>query len=109
MKDLTDEENKAFNLAKFCHICGNEFNSNSEKVKVHDHLNVKYRGPAHKIYNVNYRLSNYVTVIAHNLFGYDIQLFLEELCKTSEDIILFGKPTEKFLIFTNNDVYLFES
>ena len=38
MKDLTDEENEAFNWAKSCHICGNEFDSKSIKVKDSDHL-----------------------------------------------------------------------
>ncbi len=92
MKDLTDEENKAYELSKLCHICGNELNN--DKVKDHDHLNGKYRGPAHKSCNINYKLPNYVTVIAHNLYGYDIHLFLEELCSLSDDIIVFGKSTE---------------
>jgi len=73
-------EVRSFNNAAVCHLCEKEFK----------------RGEAHKICILNYKLPNYVPVIAHNLFGYDIHLFLEELSKFSDDIKLFGKSTEKF-------------
>jgi hypothetical protein len=96
MKQLTKEEEESFSKARVCVICEKEFKTGDVKVRDHDHLNGKYRGTAHKTCNVNYKLPNYVTVIAHNLFGYDIHLFLEELSKFSDDIKLFGKSTEKF-------------
>ena len=72
MKQLTKEEEELFCKARVCFICEKEFKSDQEKVRDHDHLNGKYRRTAHKTCNVNYKLPNYVTVIAHNLFGYDI-------------------------------------
>src|SRR5690606_40978312 len=70
---------------KFCHICKLPFNIEALGVKVrdHDHLNGKYRGPAHQKCNLNYSYLNgartkcIVPVGFHNLKGYDSHLIMK--------------------------------
>ena len=44
MHKLTAEEKQEYDEAKFCHIC--EKKLNKDKVRDHDHMTGKYRGPS---------------------------------------------------------------
>ena len=52
-----------------------------QKVKDHGNITGKYRGYAHSNCNINLKLTKIVTVIFHNLRGYDVYLILQENSK----------------------------
>ncbi|VVC30922.1 Ribonuclease H-like domain [Cinara cedri] len=69
--------------------------NNMRKVKDHDHLRVKYRGAAHSICNINYKVPRFIPVFFHNVSGYDAHLFIKEF----EKILRMKDDQEKGYIF----------
>ena len=73
--NLTNDQQKEFNLATSCYLCGSAIEVDDKKVRDHDHLTGEYRGAAHNACNLNYgtgKLENYkIPVVFHNLKGYD--------------------------------------
>ena len=65
---LTNEEN-------ICCICEKEFgtdkNKNNKKVRDHCHYTEKYRGAAHSICNLRYKIPREIPVVFHNGSTYD--------------------------------------
>ena len=55
--------------------------NNEEKVIDHCHVTGKFRGAAHREYNVNLKLTRKVPVIFNNLRSYDIHLIFNKLDK----------------------------
>lgn len=53
-------------------------NINMRKVDDHDHLTGKYGGVVYSIYNLTYQNSKFISIVCHNLSGYDAHLFIEE-------------------------------
>ena len=49
------------------------------KVKHHCHHKGSYRGPAHNICNLAYKIPHYVPIVFHNLSRYYAYLFIREL------------------------------
>ena len=76
---LFTEEDKLYHAADdICHIC----NKNCvNKVRDQCHQTGRYRGPACKICNLNYKHQNFIPVIFHNGKGYDFNLLFEEIFK----------------------------
>ena len=70
VKMTKDDENK-FRKAHECHICNEKYINKDIIVKDHCHITGKYRGSAHQDCNLNYRLTDKIPVIYHNLRGYD--------------------------------------
>ncbi|XP_065645294.1 uncharacterized protein LOC136075785 [Hydra vulgaris] len=68
---------KAFKAAINCHIC--EEYLGEDRVRDHCHLTGKYRGAAHKICNLTYKIPEFFPVLFHNLSGYDSHLFIKKL------------------------------
>ena len=71
MMPLTDNENKYYEEQKKCQICQKEFfyNKNEKmkfklykKVRDHCHYTGKFRGAAHSICNLNYKLTQEIPV-----------------------------------------------
>ena len=81
MKSLTREQWRKFNKATKCHMCFKEFQELNPKVRDHCHYTGKYRGPAHRICNLRYKIPSDIPIIFHNLSGYDAHLFIRELGK----------------------------
>ncbi|VVC43643.1 Ribonuclease H-like domain [Cinara cedri] len=50
---------------------------NMKKVRDHDYLTGKYRGAAHSICNLNYKVPRFIPVFFHNISGYDTHLFIQ--------------------------------
>ena len=95
---LSPEEKTAFQKTDMCYLCGKP--AEEDKVRDHEHaFNGKYRGCAHSACNLqlcfrgNKVTSNfYITVIFHNLRGYDGHLILKSFKRD-----IFKKVT--FLVF----------
>ena len=63
-------------------MCKKEvFTEENFKVRDHNHFieNNNYRGAAHNNCNINCKKPPKIPIIFHNLFGYDIHLFIKAL------------------------------
>ena len=90
------------NKASRCHICFKQFGDSKKGPKVCDHCHYTggYRGPAHRNYNLMYRIPSYIPVVFHNLSGYDAHLFIKELGKNSRDMEVITKNKEDYISFS---------
>ena len=98
---FTKEDEKQFNKASDCWICG-EYLGN-DRVRDHCHFTGRYRGPAHNSCNLKYRKPNNISVFFHNLSGYDSHLFIKKIGCTinkKENLKCIPYNEEKYLSFT---------
>ncbi|XP_030760313.1 uncharacterized protein LOC115885506 [Sitophilus oryzae] len=100
MNTLTELEQTTHNNAKNCHICDKPLLG--DKVADHCHITGNYRGPAHSLCNINYKIPNFIPVIMHNLRNYDSHLFLKNLCLNKEQISVIPQNKEKYISFEKN-------
>ena len=70
---MSSEDELAYNVAINCHICGRECKG-EDRVRDHCHVTGKFRGLAHKKCNPNFKLTDTILVVFHNLRGYDSHL-----------------------------------
>ena len=96
---ITKEEEKQFDKATDCWICGKELGD--DRVKDHCHFTGRYRGPAHNICNLKYSKPNSISVFFHNLAGYDSHLFIKKLgtSNNKENIDCIPNNEEKYISF----------
>ena len=82
MISLEDEETTIDESQKVCHICKEKFcyDENTEKefklyqkVRDHCHYTGKFRGAAHSICNLRYKIPKKIPIVFHNgsTYGYD--------------------------------------
>ena len=97
---FTKEEEKQFNMASDCWICGEELGN--DRVRDHCHYTGCYRGAAHNTCNLKYRKPESVPVFFHNLTGYDSHLFIKKLGSSNnkENIKCIPNNEEKYITFT---------
>ncbi|XP_052209209.1 uncharacterized protein LOC127812725 [Diospyros lotus] len=90
-----------------CHICG-EFVKDNEKVRDHDHITGKFRGPAHNRCNVNYRLTDKIPVVFHNLKSFDGHLIIQGISsKVFHRCEVIPHSSEKYLaIFLDDFIFI---
>ena len=104
MIPLTTEEKIHYNKQKICYICKKEFNNNDkkqQKVKDHCHYTGKYRGAAHSICNLRYKVPKEVPVVFHNGSTYDYHFIIKELVKEFYgNFDCLGENTEKYITFS---------
>ena len=100
---FTKEDEKQFDKALDCWICGEELKHN-DKVRDHCHYTGRYRGAAHNKCNLNYSKPKDVPVFFHNLSGYDSHLFIRSLASPNpkENIECIPNNEEKYITFTKN-------
>ena len=97
---FTKENEKQFNIASDCWICGEELGN--DRVRDHCHYTGCYRGAAHNSCNLKYRKPESVPVFFHNLTGYDSHLFIKKLGSSNkkETIECIPNNEEKYITFT---------
>ena len=97
---FTKEDEKQFNMASDCWICGEELGN--DRVRDHCHYTGCYRGAAHNSCNLKYRKPESVPVFFHNLTGYDSHLFIKKLGSSNEkeNIKCIPNNEEKYITFT---------
>ena len=100
MDPLTKKQWKRYKCSAICHICFKPFNSKEPKVRDHCHYTGHYRGPAHSLCNLRYRIPSYIPVVFHNLSGYDAHLFIKELGNNSRDMEVIAKTKEDYISFS---------
>ena len=87
MIPLAKEEEESYNNQKVCYICKKEFDKSDKKhhkVRDHCHYSVKYRGAAHNICNLRYKIPKEIPIILHNGSTYDYHFIIKELVKEFE-------------------------
>ena len=109
MIPLTDEETKSYEKEKVCYICEKEFctDKNDEKVfklhhKVRDHCHYsgKFRGAAHNICNLRYKIPKEIPVVFHNGSTYDYHFIIKQLAEEFKGkFACLGENTENTLLF----------
>ena len=110
MIPLTDKENKSYERQKVCNIFKKEFcndeNEKSEfklyhKVRDHCHYTGKFRGAAHSIWNLRYKVSTEIPVVIHNGSTYDYHFMIKQLAEEFKGHFeCLGKNTEKYITFS---------
>ena len=110
MIPLTDEEIEFYEKQNVCHICQKEFcyNKNEknkfklyQKVRDHCHHTGRFRGPAHSISNLRYKVQREIPVIIHNGSKYDYHFIIRELAEEFKgQFECLGENTEKYIIFS---------
>ena len=73
-----------YDNSTLCHICNEELGK--DRARVHCHLSGKFRGAAHEICNLKYKIPKFFPVLFHNLSGYDSHLFIKTLGNSNGDI-----------------------
>ena len=110
---LTKEEKINYNDQKVCYIWKKEFDTidttksssleckKYHKVRDHCHYTGKYRGAAHIICNLRYKVPKEIPVVFHNGSTYDYHFIIKELVKEFEgNFDSLGKNTEKYITFS---------
>ena len=113
MIPLTKEEKDDYNNQKVCYICKKEFITSNTiessslegnkhyKVRDHCHYTGKYRGAAHNICNLRYKIPKDIPIIFHNGSTYDYHFIIRELVKEFEgNFECLGENTEKYITFS---------
>ena len=83
-----------------CHIFDKAYvGGDVIRARDHCHLTGKYTGSAHQDCNVNFRLTDKIPVIVHNLRGYDSHFIMQEIGKFKMDINVILNNMEKYMAF----------
>ena len=107
---MSEEEEHLFQQSNSCWICKKVIDNDEEKVKDHCHVTGKFRGAAHGSCNINLQLTKKVSVIFHNLRGYDCHLIFNEPNKFDVKIDVIPKRFEKYIpFFLNKNVVFIDS
>ena len=106
MIPLTKKEEKKHNKLRVCYICNKRFstddiNKKYHKVRDHCHYTGKYRGAAHDICNLRYKIPKEIPVVFHNGCTYGYHFIIRELAEEFErEFECLGENTEKYLTFS---------
>ena len=92
---MTKDNEKEFQKADKCHICEKEYNKTDVRVRDHCHVTGQYRGSAHQDCNLNFRLTEKIPVIFHNLRGYDSHFIMQEIGEIVKKHTYTNKKGEK--------------
>ena len=103
MIPLTTKEKIYHNKQKICYVCKKEFNNNDKKnykVRDHCHYTGKYRGAAHNICNLRYKVLEEIPIVFHNGSTSDYHFIIKELVKEfNGNFECLGGNTEKYITF----------
>ena len=101
---LTTEEKIYHNKQEICYICKKEFDTSDKKnykVRDHCHYSGKYKGAAHNIRNLRYKIPKEIFAVFHNVFTYDYHFIIKELVKEFDgNFECLGENTEKYITFS---------
>ena len=106
MIPLTKEEKEFHNMQKVCYVCKRTFstdynNKKYHKVKDHCQYTGKYRGAAHDICNLRYKIPKEIPVLFHTGSTYDYHFVIKESAEEFEgEFECLGENTEKYITFS---------
>ena len=88
----------AYDNSTLCHICNEELGE--DRVRDHCRLSGRFRGAAHEVCNLKYKVPKFFPVVFHNLSGYDSHLFIKTLWNSEGDISWIPNNEENYISFT---------
>ena len=102
---LTIDEKFKHHMAAECYICEKQIYQDKKHnyIKVIDycHYTGKYRGAAHKIYNLMYNTPREISVAFHNGTSYDYHFMIKGLAEEFEgDFECLGENKKKYITFS---------
>ena len=101
MMPLTIKEEIDYNKQKICYICKKEFDKKNYKVSDLCRYTGKYRGAAHNICNLRYKIPKEIPIVFHNGSTYDYYFIIKELVKEFEgNFECLDENTEKYITFS---------
>ena len=106
MIPLTKKQEKKHNQQDVYHICKKRFSTDDNKKKYHKvrdhcHYTGKYRGAAHNICNLRYKIPKEIPVVFHNGCKYDYHFIIKELAEEFEgEFECSDENTEKYITFS---------
>ena len=106
MIPLTKLEEKKHSKQEVCYIykkglSTDDSNKKYHKVRYHCHYTGKYRGAAHDICNLRYKIPKEIPVVFHNGSTYDYHFIIKELAEEFEgEFKCLGGNTEKDITFS---------
>ena len=81
MDPLTEDKKESYEHQQLCHICAEEFYTDSSKemrkVRHHCHYTGKYRGAAHSKRSLNYKIVKEIPVSFHKGSVYDYHFIIK--------------------------------
>ena len=98
---MTDDDEQHLLNAKVCHVCEKEYSENDKQVRDHCYITGKYRRSAHEACNWNFKLTDKIPVIFHNLRGYDSHLIMQQIADVAKKNTLKNKKGDKCQLMTN--------
>ena len=97
-------------MQKNCYICAKEFcidmnDKNTfkfyRKVRDNCHYTGKYKGAAHNICNLRYKIPREIPIVFHNVSTYDYDFIIKQLVKEFKGHFdCLGENTEKYITFS---------
>ena len=104
MIQLTKEEKKIHHEQNFCYIWKKGFSTDDNKkyfkVKDHCHYTGKYRGAAHDICNLRYKIPAEIPVVFDNVCTHNYHFIIKELAEEFEgQFECLGENTKKYITF----------
>ena len=78
---MIDEDEVNIKKADSCHMCNKKYTDKDIKVCDHCHITGKYKGSSHPDCNLNFKLTDKIPVISHNLRGYDSHFIMQNIGK----------------------------
>ena len=81
MISLTPDKKIYHNEQEICYICKEELEEKNYKVRDQCHYTGKYRGAAHNMCNLRYKIPKETLVVFHNGSTYDYHFIIKELVK----------------------------
>ena len=100
MDPLTKKQWNKYKRSTKCHICYKPFTLRDTMIRDHCHYTGLYRGPAHSLCSLRYKIPFYIPVVFHNLSGYDAHLFIRELGGHTSDMEVIAKNKEDYIRFS---------
>ena len=66
----------------------------------HCHLSGKFKGAAHEVCNLKYKVPKFFLGVFHNLSGYDSHLFIKTLWNSESNVYCIPNDEENYISFT---------
>ena len=102
MELLTKEQQELYKNAKIWYICKEKFENKHlkdrkyRKIRDHCHYTGEYRGAAHSLCNLKYKVLKKVPIVFHNGSNYDYHFIIKELAEEfKKQFTCLGENTQK--------------
>ena len=94
---MTMHDTLVYDNSTLCHTCYEELGE--DRVRDHCHLSGKFKGAAHEVCKLRYKIPTVFLVLFHNLSGYDSHLFIKTLGNSEGDISCISNNEENYICF----------